>query len=304
MVPDLALDAERQGSSCSREDFVLKKNSSFAGKKIIITGSASGIGKALALEFANSGATVVLFDINGQALRKTADELANQFQCRVYSMEVDVSDYLAFEKAANLAINSVGLPDIFINNAGVGVSGEFVNNTKEEIDHITSVNYVGMVYGSRIIMEHFYQQGYGHLVNVASVAGLYGFPRMSLYCGTKFGIVGFTQAIRFEAQRHGIHVSLALPSVTDTPMIMDKIDEKDIPGILMATPLCKTQDVAAGIFRGIRKKQRMIFPLPTDRGSLVLRNYAPKLFDMFIRAVGFRSFSKKREKIMRAHGLG
>ncbi len=281
-----------------------KKTGLFSGKKVVITGAAGGIGKALAFLFADSGATVVLFDVKGPELEKTAEEVADESRCKVYSRQVDVSDYDAFETAVQESIHCTGLLDIFINNAGIGMAGDFINSTKEEINRITSVNYLGMIYGSRIILAHFYRQGYGHLVNMASVAGLYGFPRMSLYCGTKFGIIGFTQAVRFEAQRHGIDVSLALPSTTDTPLILDKIAEEEIPGILMAIPLCKTQDVATAIYKGIGKKKFLIFPTPLDRGTLLARNLAPSLFDLFIRNVGFRSFSKKRKKIEQDLGLG
>ena len=274
-------------------------NGKNSGKNIIITGGASGIGKALGFLFAESGATVILFDINKKGADDAAHEIAEESGRKVYSSQVNVSDFHAFKEAVDSVIHDIGPVDIFINNAGIGVSGELVNNSLEEINHITDVNYLGMIYGSRIILPLFYNQGFGHLVNVASVAGLQGFPKMSLYCAAKAGIVAFTQAVCFEARRKGINVSLALPSTTDTPMIMDNIDEEDdtVPGILMAIPMCRTEDVAKAIFKGINKRKFSIFPTLSDRGALFARSYFPGIFNLFIKSVGFKSFKAKREKL-------
>lgn len=278
----------------------MRKIADYSDKKVIITGGASGIGKEIAVQFAQSGAVVILFDIDAKSLEKSADELSNKYNCKVYSMEVDVSDYTQFEKSVTDVVSNLGTIDVFINNAGIGVNGDFITNTFEEIDNITSVNYLGTVYGSRIILEHFYNQGYGHLVNVASVAGLYGFPRMSLYCGVKFGIIGFSQAIRFELKRKGIHVSVALPSSTDTPMLMNKLDADDdsIPGMLLTIPLCSAKKIAGAIYKGINKKKFMIFPTMLDRGVLLLRNFSPGIFNFFISILGFKSFKRKRKRLI------
>lgn len=277
----------------------------FSGKKVIITGAASGIGKHLAELFIEAGAVTALFDINEQSLHATAKAFAYKYNCKVFSSVVDVTDFNSFKKSVEDVIAEIGLIDIFINNAGVGVSGDFVNNSVEEINKITGVNYLGMIYGSKIILEHFYKQGYGHLVNMASVAGLQGYPRMSLYCATKSGIIGFSQGIRFELERHGIDISVGMPSTTDTPMILDKLDGADdaIPGILLAIPMCKVEDVAIALFKGIYKKKFMIFPTITDRGSLFVRNFLSVPFNMFIRAVGFKDYRNKRQKLLKEYGI-
>ncbi len=280
-----------------------KKTMYFSGKKVIITGAASGIGKALAALFADLGATVILLDINSKAVENTAKDISDTYGCKTYSAEVNVSDFPRFKKTVDDIIDELGFIDIYINNAGVGVSGEFIDNTIEEINHITSVNYLGMIYGSKIILNHFYQQGYGHLVNIASVAGLQGFPKMSLYCGAKFGIIGFSQSIRFELKRKGIDISIALPSTADSPMITDRLDDPNarIPGILLAIPLCQVEKVATTIGRGIVKKKFMIFPTLTDRGALYMNRFLPGLFNLFINIVGFRTFKKKRERLIKKY---
>lgn len=278
-----------------------------SGKNVMITGAASGIGKALAELFVRDGANVVIVDVNGPAAAAAAAEMADSCGRKVWSLCADVGDYDALAGAVSATVQNLGLLDLFVNNAGIGVSGEFVKNTREEIDRLTRVNYLGMIYGSHVACRQFAAQGFGHLVNVASVAGLYGFPKMSLYCAAKAGIVVFSQALNFEMKRKGVRVSVALPSTTDTPMILDKLDldEKDdpAPGILMAIPVCKTGDVAEAVFAGIAKKKFFIFPTWTDRGTLLARNLFAPAFDAFISAVGFRTFAKKRRRLCEQRDL-
>jgi short-subunit dehydrogenase len=275
----------------------------FAGKKVIITGGASGIGLALANLFAASQATLLLLDINGEKVATVAAEMAARFQTSVYARALDVGNFASFKSVIDEMALELGQIDIFINNAGIGVSGELYHNSLAEIQAITQVNYLGVVYGSKIILDHFYAQGFGQLVNIASVGGLQGFPLMSLYCGTKFGVIGFSQAIRFELERHGIAVSVVMPSTTDTAMVSGKLattgQETVVPGMLMAIPTCRVEDVAQKIFHGIRKRTFLIFPSWAERGAYYLRSWAPWLFDILIRQLGFRSFAKKKARLIR-----
>jgi short-subunit dehydrogenase len=247
----------------------------FNGQRVVITGAASGIGRELSRQLAGAGATVVMLDVNGPALTAAAEDIAAHYRGRTYSRVVDVRDYDGFQAAVEAAATELGGIDIFINNAGIGVAGDFVTNTREEIDHITGVNYLGMIYGAHIILPHFRKQGFGRLVNMASAAGLHGYPRMSLYCGAKAGIIVFSEALRFEMAREGLDLSVALPTTTDTPMIMNRLGEADeqVPGILMAIPLCRTEDVARAILKGIKKNQFFIFPTLVDRMSLYTVSY-------------------------------
>lgn len=288
-----------------RNKKTLSKLNNYQDKTIIITGAASGIGKELSSLFVKAGARVALFDINRDALEDTAEQLTNTYDRAVFTREVDVTDYNRFKEAVDEVADQIGPIHVFINNAGIGIVGDFIKHTVEEINAITSVNYLGMVYGSHIIVQHFFEQGNGHLVNVASGAGLQGFPRMSLYCGTKAGIITFSQALRFELKRRGIFISVALPSSTDTPMIMNELDGPDdaVPGILMAIPLCKTGQVARAIFNGIAKKKFMIFPTFGDKMALYTRNLAPWLLNFGISQVGFRSFKGKRKRLIKEYGL-
>lgn len=288
-----------------RNKKTLSKLNNYQDKTIIITGAASGIGKELSSLFVKAGSRVALFDINRDALEDTAEQLTNTYDRAVFTREVDVTDYNRFKEAVDEVADQIGPIHVFINNAGIGIVGDFIKHTVEEINAITSVNYLGMVYGSHIIVPRFFEQGQGHLVNVASGAGLQGFPRMSLYCGTKAGIITFSEALRFELKRRGIFISVALPSSTDTPMIMNELDGPDdkVPGILMAIPLCKTDQVARAIFNGIAKKKFMIFPTFGDRMAAYTKNFAPWLLNFGISKVGFRSFEGKRKRLIKEYGL-
>ncbi len=274
-------------------------------KRIIVTGAASGIGKALSLLFALAGARVALFDVNEDALEEAVEEVGATGG-KALSRVVDVGDYAAFKTATDAVVEEMGGLDVFVNNAGLGIVGDFDAQTAEDIDAITRVNYLGMVYGSHIAIGHFYPQGRGHLVNVASGTGLQGFPRMALYCGTKGGVVRFSESLRFECREKGIDISVALPSSTDTPMLMDRLNGPDeaMPGILMAIPMCKTEDVAESIVEGIRKKRLMIFPTFLDRLAFYCKRFAPGLFELGISLVGFRGFRWRRDRLMDKYGTG
>ncbi|MBU2490841.1 MAG: SDR family NAD(P)-dependent oxidoreductase [Proteobacteria bacterium] len=283
----------------------MKPSDFYPGKKVFITGGASGIGRALALEMAGHGASVVLADVNAPLLEETAAEIASATGRRVFSIPLDVTDYEAFREAVDRAEESLGFLDVFVNNAGIGVAGELTAIDPADIRRITGVNWLGVVYGCRIACERFAARGCGHVVNVASVAGLQGFPKMSLYCGTKAGVVGFSQALRFEMERKGVKVSLALPSTTDTPMILDELasGKADAPGILLAIPMCRACDVAVAVAEGVAQGRFYIFPTMTDRMTLTMRSWLPGAFNAFIRAVGFREFSGRKKKIREKYNL-
>ena len=275
----------------------------YKNKKVIITGAASGIGKTISELLLKAGSKVALFDVDYKKLDITVKELTDINPDNIYSFSADVRNYEEFKNTVCYAVEKMNGIDIFINNAGVGIVGPFENNTEDEINIITEVNYRGMVYGSHIILDHFDKQGYGHIVNVASGAGLAGFPNMTLYCGAKAGVVMFSEALRFELKRKGIDISIALPSTTDTPMVMERLDMEDeaLPGILMAIPMCKTEDVAQKILSGVRKKKFMIFPSIPDKMAYYTKRFFPWLSAFGIALVGFRAFRWKRNRLIKKY---
>ena len=190
----------------------------FKDKVVVITGAASGIGKATAKAFAQKGSDLVIADNNAQRLEETAGEI-KATGARVLARQVDVSDRNQVESFAKFVISERGHVDILINNAGVGVGGPLLDTNIEDFEWIFSINYWGVLYGLKYFLPHMVARKYGHVVNTASGAGLCSIPAMSAYCSTKFAVVGLSETLRSEVRRFGIGVSTICPGVINTNII-------------------------------------------------------------------------------------
>lgn len=190
----------------------------FKDKVVVITGAASGIGKSTAKAFAREGADLVIADNNAQTLEQAATEI-QATGARVFAKQLDVSDKKQIESFADIVINERGHVDILVNNAGVGVGGPLLDTSIEDYEWIFSINYWGVLYGLKYFLPHMVARKYGHVVNIASGAGLCSIPAMSAYCSTKFAVVGLSETLRSEMRRFGIGVSTICPGIINTNIV-------------------------------------------------------------------------------------
>lgn len=190
----------------------------FKDKVVVITGAASGIGKSTAKAFAREGADLVIADNNPQTLEQAAKEI-QATGARVLAKQLDVSDKKQIESFADIVINERGHVDILVNNAGVGVGGPLLDTSIEDYEWIFSINYWGVLYGLKYFLPHMAARKYGHVVNIASGAGLCSIPAMSAYCSTKFAVVGLSETLRSEMRRFGIGVSTICPGIINTNIV-------------------------------------------------------------------------------------
>ncbi len=190
-----------------------------SGKVAVVTGAASGIGRATALAMAERGADLAICDIDVAGLKETAESIEGTGR-RASSARVDVAcpdDLRAF---ADQIYSELGRVDILVNNAGIGVGGLFVDVPLEEWDTIVDINLKGVVHGCHIFLPRMIAAGNGgHVVNIASMAGFCQAPGMSAYCATKFGVIGFSESIRIELAEHRIGVSAICPGVINTAIV-------------------------------------------------------------------------------------
>lgn len=188
-------------------------------KRVLITGAASGIGRATALAFAAEGACLWLSDVQAKALAETARQCAER-GARVSSRVVDVSDDAQMAAFADAVHAEGGALDVLMNNAGVGVAGKLLETDFRDWDWALSINVKGVVHGCRLFGPAMVARGTGgHIVNVASAAGLLAPPGMSVYAATKFAVVGLSESLRAELLPERIAVTTLCPGVVDTPIV-------------------------------------------------------------------------------------
>lgn len=186
-------------------------------KVAVITGGAMGIGEATARLFAVEGATVVIGDIADGAAQKVVDDLVSAGgQAARYHVDVRQPDHI--ETLIKGAVESFGGVDILINNAGVVLAKSTTETALEEWERIISINLTGAWLCARATIPVIQQRGGGAIVNVASNAGLVGFPNLAAYCASKGGVVQLTKAMALDCALHHIRVNAVCPGHTRTPM--------------------------------------------------------------------------------------
>lgn len=189
---------------------------SFSGAVTVVTGGASGIGRELCEQLARKGAIVVVADINGAQAQVVSDGI-NATGGRAEVVQVDVAQVAEVERLVNETAQRHGRIDYMFNNAGIGVAAEFSDLSLEHWRHLIDVNSMGVLYGTRAAYAIMREQGSGHIVNMASLAGLVPKPDSTPYTATKHAVVGFTRALRMEAAQYGVRASVLCPGFVRTP---------------------------------------------------------------------------------------
>lgn len=219
-----------------------------SAKIAVITGGASGIGRAIGAELVSHGATVVLADIDGEAAALAAKRMTTAGSGRAMAVTLDVCDGPAVVETYQRIRDEHGRLDFAFNNAGIGVGGLVEELTLEHWDRTIDVNLRGVVHGVHAAYPIMLAQGSGHIVNTASLAGLVMPAVMTPYTATKHAVVGLSLALRAEGAARGVRVSALCPAFVETPLL-DNIN----PG-LPATPASRDPRPR------IRRVQRRIYP--------------------------------------------
>jgi NAD(P)-dependent dehydrogenase (short-subunit alcohol dehydrogenase family) len=218
------------------------------GKKIaVVTGGGSGIGRAICAYLAERGVHVVAADRNLEAADETV-VLIRLAGGSAESRQVDVADPREVESLVEGAASRHGRIDYLFNNAGISINGEFQDHTMEHLQSVMKVNFWGTIYGCRSVYPIMKQQGFGHIVNTASLAGLIPGGLTSIYSASKHAVVGFSLTLRAEARQYGIKVSALCPGY-------------------MRTNIQKTTENVSAFMNSEKNKQmnaEMKFPAPED----------------------------------------
>ncbi|WP_436901085.1 SDR family NAD(P)-dependent oxidoreductase [Halovenus halobia] len=197
-------------------------------KTALITGAASGIGEATALRFAEEGAEVIVTDINSEEGPKIANEI-NEAGGDATFYELDVTDEQRFDELAEEVYENHGL-DILVNNAGTGHPSAYVEDTDTSMrDFVMDVNIKGVWNGCHAALPHMKEQESGSIVNVGSLASIFGLPKQAAYSLSKGAVLNFTRAVASEAGPKGVRANTVCPGFTDTPLLDQFLAAADDP---------------------------------------------------------------------------
>ncbi len=214
-MPDIPLSpnaAQSREGSAGRPSAMF----SLAGQTAIVTGAAMGIGEAIAKRLAEAGATVAVTDLDLVRSQKLAGVLAHDS----FAVEIDVRDPESVKRAVSQVLERTGRIDILVNNAGIAGPAAFVwEQTDEDWQRNIAVNLTGVFNCCRAVVPHMRSRSYGRIVNVASIAGKEGNPRMAPYSATKAGVIAFTKSLGKELATEGICVNAISPAVVRTQIL-------------------------------------------------------------------------------------
>lgn len=238
----------------------------------VVTGGGSGIGRALGEELAARGATVVLADLRETA--ETAAERIRKDGGRVRGVRLDVTDAAAVRALAREVSADHGCIGYWFNNAGVNVVAELRDTSLDDWNRLIDVNLRGVVHGVQAVYPLMIEQRYGHIVNVASLAGLLPAPMEGAYAATKHAVVGLTTTLRAEARAFGVRASVVCPGVVRTPMIDTgkyvRVRKEDMLRLLIERP-ASVRAAARAILAGVAR----------NRGVITVTRTAPLLWWMY-----------------------
>jgi NAD(P)-dependent dehydrogenase (short-subunit alcohol dehydrogenase family) len=239
----------------------------FTGRVAAITGAGSGIGRALSTELARRGAHVAISDVDETGLAAT-HEACEGLGVKVTSHAVDVADRAAVAAWADEVVAEHGRVNMIVNNAGVALSATIESMSYEDLEWLMGVNFWGVVHGTKEFLPHLKAAGEGHVVNISSVFGLMAIPTQSAYNAAKFGVRGFTDALRIELDidRCGVSATTVHPGGIRTNIVRNaRLDpdssplggDNDAAAVQFARAARTTPDAAANqILAAVQRNRR------------------------------------------------
>jgi NAD(P)-dependent dehydrogenase (short-subunit alcohol dehydrogenase family) len=266
----------------------------FEGKVAIITGAGSGIGKGLAEELARRGSHVVISDINSERIEKVAGGIV-QSDGKVTAATLDVSDYEATKRMIDDTVATHGRIDYIFNNAGIAVGGLAKDFLIDDWRRVIDVNLYGVVHGAAVAYPVMVKQGFGHIINTASIEGLAPLIAAASYVTSKYGVVGLSSALRVEGAEHGVNVSVVCPGYVKTAIFTDSknisIDRQNLEELqdwMGVSP----EECAKQILHGVERNDAFIMVTFFAKFLWVLNRISPDLVIRIMKS----EYRKAREK--------
>jgi short-subunit dehydrogenase len=225
----------------------------FAGRVAVVTGAASGIGQALAVELAGRGCALALVDLNEAGLAGTAD-LARARGAKVSTHRADVADRARMERLPAEVLAEHGHVHVVVNNAGVSVIGALADHSLDDFAWLMGINFWGVVYGSKLFLPALLAEDEGHIVNVSSMFGFVGIPGQISYCSAKYAVRGFSETLLSELSGTRVGVTCVHPGGINTNIVRESRTSTGAD----AEEKARTVDVFARWTRSPEKAARVI----------------------------------------------
>lgn len=255
-------------------------------KRIFITGGASGLGRALAERAARDGYRVLIGDINDARLSETLTALEQIAPLAPHGHRAERCDVRCMEdleRVAAILEREWGGVDIVVNNAGIAAGGPIDELPFADFARVIDINLMGVVRGCSVFVPLLKRQGSGHIVNVASLAGLVHLPKMTAYNTAKAGVVALSETLRIELAPHRVDVSVVCPSFFRTNLAESLPGAADAPANRMSRKLLSearfgADEIAARVWSGIRAREMHILPHVEGRLFWFLKRMSPSVF--------------------------
>ena len=260
------------------------------GKTVIITGASSGIGKALAYEFAARGSKIVIGARNAVHLKEIAENIRQQGGDVVYA-ETDVTSENDCKNLIDIAIKNFGQIDVLINNAGISMRALFNDADVGVIKRVMDVNFFGTVYCTKSALPYLLKSK-GSIVAISSVAGIKGLPGRTGYSASKFAIHGFMESLRIENLKTGLHVLMAYPGFTasnirNAALVADGKEQGASP--LNEEKIMSSEEVAKHVYKAVKNRRTSL--VLTAQGKLTV--FLSKFFSSFLDKMVFNHMAKE-----------
>ncbi len=267
----------------------------FANKIVVITGAGSGIGLAIANEMAARGSVIIATDLHADTAASCAAGIVARGG-RAESYQLDVTDAAAVKALVERVAAAHGRLDYIFNNAGIGFAGEVRDSTVEQWRQVLDVNLNGVIYGILAAYPIMVKQGFGHIVNTASLAGLVISPTMAPYAASKYAVVGLSRVLRAEGKMLGVKCTALCPSFVESKVYENSIRAgmgSTAVRSLVPFPIVPIEQAVQGLLAGVERNDEIVVLPFLGRVVWWVIRLAPRLADSM--------FEKSLAKFRRKH---
>lgn len=264
-------------------------------KVIIITGCASGIGKYLAENLYREGHCLAITDVNEKGLKEAAEQ-NGWASDKAIVRTLDVRKRLEWEQVIQATLDRWHRIDVLMNIAGVIRPG-FIHETDfDMIDFHIDINLKGTVIGTKLVSEHMVKQKQGHIINIASLAGVTPVCGLNLYSTSKFGVRGFTLSIANELKQHNVAVTVVCPDLVDTPMLTLQLDYPEAALTFSGGRHLSIDEIGHVILDQGLKKRKLEIVYPASRGlTAKIASFQPRLANLILSKLSEKGLKRQKE---------